>query len=233
LPPGDASLARTSQSTYERRADGKLLPVVLRSAARCNAGIFDCEKMPAPFRILPCQREPRGGSQGAVSGPSGVRSRALVSGDGLKTRHNQISASPRREPADRSGAPFGASRAVSNRQGGMCCRQRVQTGRRLMRQTVLRIIIPGRFASMRSQGFVRRGDRTGIRSARRPGLRFGLPLTPESGGPSRLPAAQPAPRVRRARRHQEFKNAKQNVDRCHSPGRDPGRCGPWQSRRRV
>ena len=30
----------------------------------------------------------------------------------------------------------------------------------------------------------------GSRSARRPGLRFGLPLTPESGGPSRHPAAR-------------------------------------------
>jgi len=168
-----------------------------------------------------------------VLGPSGVLSQALVSRDGLKTRHSQISASPRREPADRSGAPFGGFRAVSNRQGGMCCRQRVQTGRRLMRQTVLPIMIPGRFASMRSQGFSRRSDRTGLRSARRAELRFGLPLTPESGGPSRLPAAQPAPRARRACRHQEFKNAKQNVDRCHPPGRDPGRRGPWQSRRRV
>ena len=233
MPPSDASLARTSQSTYERRADGKLLPVVLRSAARCNAGIFDCEKMPAPFRILPCQREPRGGSEErfqarAASGPG-------LLFPGTVSRHDIA-----RYPLPPGGSRqidrvrlCGATRAVSNRQGGMCCRQRVQTGRRLMRQTVLRIIIPGRFASMRSQGFVRRGDRTGLRSARRPGLRFGLPLTPESGGPSRLPAAQPAPRVRRACRHQEFKNAKQNVDRCHPPGRDPGRCGPWQPRRRV
>jgi hypothetical protein len=232
LPPRDAPLAPTGQSTYERSADGKLLPVVLRSAARCNAGIFDCEKVPAPFRILPCQREPRGGPEErfqarAASGPGFLF-------PGTVSRHDMTRYPLPQAGAGRSiGRAFGASRAVSNRQGGMCCRQRVQTGRRLMRQTVLRIIIPGRFASMRSQGFLRRGDRTGMRSARRPGLRFGLPLTPESGGPSRLPVAQPAPRVRRARRPQEFKNAKQNVDRCHSPGRDPGRRGPWQSRRRV
>ena len=124
-------------------------------------------------------------------------------------------------------------RAFSDRQGGAFCRQRVQTGRRLMRQTVLPTMVHGTIAPMRGESPARRLAPPGSRSARRPGLRFGLPLTPESGGPSRQPAARYALTVIRVRRRHEFQNAQQNVDRCHPSGRDPGRCGPRQSRRRI
>ena len=47
-------------------------------------------------------------------------------------------------------------RAFSDRQGGAFCRQRVQTGRRLMRQTVLPTKIHGRTAPTRSESSARR-----------------------------------------------------------------------------
>jgi hypothetical protein len=121
----------------------------------------------------------------------------------------------------------------AKRHGGQFCRQHVQTGRRLMRQTVLPTRIHGIIAPTRSESFARRLAPAGSRSARRQGLRFGLPLTPESGGPSRHRAAQYARALHRARRRQELQNAQQDVDRCHPSGRDPGRCGPRQSRRRI
>ena len=123
-------------------------------------------------------------------------------------------------------------RVFSDRQGGFC-RQRVQTGRRLMRQTVLSTKIPGKTAPMRSHRSARRFASPGSRSARRALSRFGLPLTPESGGPSPLPAARNARTVRRDRRLQELQNAQQNAYRCHPSGGDPGRRGPRQSRRRI
>src|SRR3979411_1067145 len=65
-----------------------------------------------------------------------------------------------------------------------------QTGRRLMRQTVLPTKIHRTIAPTRSESSARRIASRRSRSAWRPGLRFGLPLTPESGGPSRHPAAR-------------------------------------------
>jgi hypothetical protein len=151
-------------------------------------------------------------------------------------------------------APY---RVFSNRQGGSFCRQRVQTGRRLMRQTVLPTMSHGEIAPTPGQCPARRFDSVESRSARRlvpafpksatrtrrlrrrdfgsaaPGLRFGLPLTPESGGPSRHAAARNARTVLRARRRQELQNAQQNAYRCHPPGGDPGGRGPRQSRRRI
>ena len=110
--------------------------------------------------------------------------------------------------------------------------QITQTGRRLMRQTVLPTIT-GKITPMRSARLARRSNSGRARSARRANLRFGLPLTPESGGPSRHPAAQNLRAVPRARRRQEFQNAQQDAYRCHPPGGDPGRRGPRQSRRRI
>ena len=59
-----------------------------------------------------------------------------------------------------------------------------------MRQTVLPTRIHGTIAPMRGETLARRTVPAGPRSARRQDLRFGLPLTPESGGPSRHRAAQ-------------------------------------------
>ena len=50
---------------------------------------------------------------------------------------------------------------------------------------------------------------------------------------ARVAVARHALTVIRARRRQESQNAQQNVDRCYPPGRDPGGCGPRQSRRRI
>jgi hypothetical protein len=150
----------------------------------------------------------------------------------FETRQNRLSGSKtvRYAMAGECYSPRGPS---AKRQGGSFCRQHVQTGRRLMRQTVLPTKIHGTIAPERSESFARRFAPVGHRSARRQGLRFGLPLTPESGGPSRHRAAQYARAMHRARRRQEFQNAQQDVDRCYPPGRDPGRRGPRQSRRRI
>jgi hypothetical protein len=173
----------------------------------------------------------------AVSSPSGVRSQVTILFQGrLQTRQNRL---PGRKASNHDDLqalrPAGASalrRAFSDRQGGAFCRQRVQTGRRLMRQTVLPTMIQAN-APTRSESSARRFAELGSRSARRPGLRFGLPLPPESGGPSRHPAARHTRTAIRARRRQELPNAQQNANRCHPPGRDPGRCGPRQPRRRI
>src|ERR1700733_14860445 len=88
--------------------------------------------------------------------------------------------------------PAGASaprRVVSDRQGGVLCRQRVQTGRRLMRQTVLPTIIHERTAPLRSESSARRFVSGGSCLARGPGLGFGLPLPP----PLRTAASPTAP----------------------------------------
>jgi len=107
-----------------------------------------------------------------------------------------------------------------------------QTGRRSMRQTVMPTGVLFRTSATtakRRESFPRR-SLLGLNSAWCPGRRFGLPLTPESGGPSCLPAARFALAATRAVRRQEPSHAQQNVDRCHPPGRDPGRRGAWQSR---
>jgi len=188
-------------------------------------------KIPASFR--PSTASAARGRQGAaVSSPSGVRSQVTIVFQGTALRGDRTdywAAGPdMRWPASAS-AP---RRAFSDRQCGDFCRQRVQTGRRLMRQTVLPTMIHGRNAPPRSESCARRFAPPVSRSAGRPGLRFGLPLTPESGGPSRHPAAPYALAIR-ALRCQEYQNAQQNVDRRHPPGRDPGRCGPRQSSRRI
>jgi hypothetical protein len=107
-----------------------------------------------------------------------------------------------------------------------------QTGRRLMRQTVLPAL-QGKISPMRGASRARRCRSPETCSARRSTTRFGLPLTPESGGPSRQPAVQLARAALRARRRQELQNAQQDAYRCHPPGGDPGRRGPRQSRRRI
>jgi hypothetical protein len=107
------------------------------------------------------------------------------------------------------------------------------TGRRVMRHTMLPTESQGRPAPVRSDRSASCLAPLEIGLVGRPQSRFGLPLTPESGGPSRHPSARSALTATRARRLQELQNAEQNVDRCHSPGRDPGRRGPRQSRRRV
>ena len=111
------------------------------------------------------------------------------------------------------------------------CRASIRTGRRLMRHTILpktrATIAPGR----RDQ--VARRPGASWRSARCSGLLFGLPLTPESGGPSPVIAARVAPADRRVLRRRELSYAEQDVDRCHPSGRNPGRGGPRQPCRRI
>jgi hypothetical protein len=183
---------------------------------------------------IPPQPAQRAADTERRSSPSGVRSQVTILFQGrLQTRHNRLSG-PQGADMRWPASALALCRAFSDRQGGaFCCRQCVQTGRRLMRQTVLPTTIQGRTAPTRSESSARRSASPESRSERRPVLRFGLPLTPESGGPSRHPAARYALTVIRARRRQESQNAQQNVDRCYPPGRDPGRRGPRQSRRRV
>src|SRR5438309_10665988 len=80
--------------------------------------------------------------------------------------------------------------AVSDRQGGFYAANVFQTGRRLMCQTVLPTKNQGQFATLRSQSSARRLAPERFGSARHPGLSFGIPLNPESVGPSRYQAAR-------------------------------------------
>jgi hypothetical protein len=225
----DAWLAVAAQSTYVRGADGyySRLCRVQPPVRRRNRLLGRFQRSSAPPKS---QREPRGRKEGRFPGPGGVRSQALtprgtvLSGGTAITGPGGVHSDFRR-----------ALRRRDSRQqptGGPAPPDMFQTGRRLMRQTVLPSQFLGPSAPMRSDSSARRRPRQ-LRMARRLGLRFGLPLTPESGGPSRHPSAQSAPAAKRARRLQEFQNAEQNVDRCHPPGGDPGCRGPWQSRRRV
>jgi hypothetical protein len=190
------------------------------------------QKIPASFRSPPQPAQRAADKEGrfrarAASGPR----LPSCSRDGF--RHGRTDYPGRKVPICDAGERFGAAPGLQRQTRRPFCRQRVQTGRRLMRQTLLPTMIHDRTAPMRSESSARRFVPPGSRSARRPGLRFGLPLTPESGGPSRHPAAPYARTAIRARRRQEPQNAQQNVDRCHPSGRDPGRCGPRQSRRGI
>ena len=155
-------------------------------------------EIPAFFPALRSQRSARLTRSGGSS-PSGVRSQVTISFQGrLEIRRNRLSGQM---------APIcDVRRALWRRAGSSAtdkaafCRQRVQTGRRLMRQTVLPTMIHGRIAPTHSENSARRFASKGSRSAGRPGLRFGLPLTPESGGPSRRPAARYARTAIRAYR---------------------------------
>jgi hypothetical protein len=198
------------------------------SASRCSAGTFDLEDSCVFFRSLYGQRSARLTRRGGSS-PSGVRPRVTFVRGQFLTRQNRL---PDRKVPIRP-AGFIAMPVPSARDKRCFRRQSVQTGRRLMRQTVLPTPIQSRTATMRGESPARHLALRGSRSARRTALRFGLPFTPESGGPSRYQAAQYARAVIRACRRQESPNAQQNVDRRHSPGRDPGGRGPRQSRRRV
>ena len=230
MPAQDGSLASGCRSTYVTEADGIKtpgcvafsLPVQRRSLATRSR--FQRLSVPSTASAA------RGRSGGTVSSPSGVRSQVTFFQGGLRHFMTDYSG-PRAEYAAAGGrliATPGHQRQTRRR----LCRPRVQTGRRLMRQTEMPTRTPARYAPMRSESSARRLV-AGSRSTRRPGLRFGLPLTPESGGPSRHPAARHAHVALRALRRQELQNAQQDVDRCHPPGRDPGCRGSRQSRRRI
>jgi hypothetical protein len=190
---------------------------------------FQTQEIPAFFRSLHSQRSARLTRSGGFE-PERRPVQVTICPRADMTEPIIAAARPDRP---RPASALAPRRAFSDRPGGAFCRQCVQTGRRLMRQTVLPTMIHGRSTPTRSESSARRPAPLRSRSDRRPGLRFGLPLTPESGGPSRHPAARYALTVIRARRRQEFQNAQQNVDRCHPSGRNPGCRGPRQSRRRI
>ena len=230
LAPEDGSLACGCRSTYVTEADGIKTPGCVAFSLPVQRRSLATRLRFQRLSVLATASASRGRSGGAVSSPSGVRSQVTFFQGGLRRFMTDYSGS-RAEYAAAGGrviATPGHQRQTRRR----LCRPRVQTGRRLMRQTVMPTRTPARIAPMRSESSVRRLV-AGSRSTRRAGLRFGLPLTPESGGPSRHRAAQTARAMHRARRRQESQNAQQDVDRCHPPGRDPGRRGPRQSRRRI
>jgi hypothetical protein len=202
---------------------------VSRSASRCSAGTFiyeDSSVFPIPPR--PAQRAADKERRFRARAASGPRLPSC-SRDGFRNGKTDYWAA---RPDMRWPASALAPRRAFSDRAAPFCRQNVQTGRRLMRQTVMPTMIHGRNAPPRSESSARRFAPPDSRSARRLGLCFGLPLTPESGGPSRHPAA-PYALATRAPRRQEYQNAQQNVDRRHPPGRDPGRSGPRQSGRRI
>jgi hypothetical protein len=204
---------------------------VSRSASRCSAGT----SKGGDFSVFPASPQPARAARltgAAVSSPSGVRSQVTSLFQGrLKIRLNRLSGRMAsicdgRRALWHHARPSATDKAVS------LPPKFTQTGRRLMRQTVLPTI-PEKIPPMRSVSFARRCPSRETCSARREGLRFGLPLTPESGGPSRHPAVRYARAAPRASRCEEFQNAQQDAYRCHPPGGDPGCRGPRQSRRRV
>jgi hypothetical protein len=227
------SLARESQSTYVKGADGyysRLCRVQPPGAAPEPSRAL--KKIPASLRPLPGQRSARRATSRVVLSPSGGRSQEYL------TQGPPMAASPD------TGTPpgcelrrFGASALAPPSQQQETRRPLAanvfHTGRRVMRQTMLPTEPQGRPARMRSDCSTSRLAPLEIGSQRRSQSRFGLPLTPESGGPSRQSSVPSALTTIRDRRRQELQNAEQNVDRCHTPGRDPGRRGPRQSRRRI
>ena len=231
MPARDASLAPLVQSTYVRGADGYY-------SRLCRVQPPGAAPEPTVFgRFQRSSGPPRASASRAAARRDGFEPgwRPIpgthASRDGFERRydHNRT----RRGPSLISGVRPGAAKTSHQRPtGGPAPPDMFQTGRRLMRQTVLPSQFFGPSASMRSDSSARRRPRQ-LRGTRRLGLRFGLPLTPESGGPSRHPSVPSAPMAIRVRRRQEFQNAEQNVDRCHPPGGDSGCRGPWQSRRRV
>jgi hypothetical protein len=200
----------------------------------CSAGNFKFRKIPAFSQPLPPASAMRGQKVGRFQARAASDPRPLQ----FQGRF-RMAAWPRYPvPVGNEGnfrrTRFGAEPWPSaTNKGGIAVAIVFQTGRRLMRQTVLPTKTRDLSAATRNDSSAPRIQSRSSGSARRPGLRFGLPLTPESGGPSRPPTAQHALSAPRARRRQEFKNAQQNVDRRHPPGRDPGRRGPRQSSRRV
>ena len=148
-------------------------------------------KVPASFRSLHSQRSARLTRSGGFEPERRpVPGHYLVPGTVLDTAEPIIR--PHKARYAMAGERFGAAPGLQRQTRRRLCRQHVQTGRRLMRQTVLPTMIHGTIAPMRSESSARRLAPRGSRSARRAGLRFGLPLTPESGGPSRHPAARHA-----------------------------------------
>jgi len=190
-------------------------------------------KIPA-FSSLSLRPAQRAAESGVVPGTNGVRSQATSVPGAVRSGGMALISGSSWTEGNFRRTRFGAEPwPLAKKQGGIAVAIVFQTGRRLMRQTVLPTKTREVSAAARNDSSARRVPSRSSGSARRPGLRFGLPLTPESGGPSRPPTAQQTLSAPRARRRQEFKNAQQNVDRRHPPGRDPGRCGPRQSSRRV
>jgi hypothetical protein len=204
--------------------------VVSRSASRCSAGT----SKGGDFSVFPAPPQPARAARltgAAVSSPGGVRSQVTS----LFQGRCEIDLTEYRAPWLRyaiEACTLVPRRACSDRQAASLPPQITQTGRRLMRQTVLPAL-QGLIPPMRGASRARRCPSRESCSVRRFSSRFGLPLTPESGGPSRHPAVRFARAALRARRRQEFQNAQQNAYRCHPPGGDPGRCGPRQPRRRI
>ncbi len=213
--------------------------VASHSASRCSGGnsrFWRFQRFPPSFRASASRAAGKKGRlpARAAFGPALFCSRAGLSSDGPRYR------TPGKGFVVISGERASSAKhltsitwpAATTDKAAPHAANTFQTGRRLMRQTVLPTRTSGTSAS-RSQRSVRWTDRPATGSARCTGMRFGLPLTPESGGPSRQPTAPSALPAPRARRRQEFQNAQQDVDRRHPPGRNPGCRGPRQSRRRV
>jgi hypothetical protein len=189
--------------------------------------------------LLPVPAQARGPQEGSGSSPSGIR--WPVPSFGCRSDEAMhLDTGPRRGPqvisrarSERQHLTLNTRLSATRDKAAPSAASMFQTGRRLMRQILLPIKSHGQSAPERSDSSARRPRPQSFDLERRALLRFGLPLTPESGGPSRRPTALLALTAPRVRRRQEFQNAQQDVDRCHPPGRDPGRRGPRQSRRRI
>ena len=200
----------------------------------CGAGTFDLRRFLRFSSLSRSQRSARPARRDGLEPERRPIPGHSCSRDGFARRYSLISGPQRGPNANPRRALRRHTLPSATNKAAFSVAIVFQTGRRLMRQTVLPTKIQGRPASTRNDdSSARRFIPRTSGSARRSRLRFGLPLTPESGGPSRPPTARSALSVPRARRRQEFQNAQQNVDRCHPPGGDPGRCGPRQSRRRI
>jgi hypothetical protein len=222
-----------TQSTYVRNADGRYFrlcriqpPGAAPELSRFgNSSVFPFPSKSSAVRGSEVERgKPR---RRTVPGYHHVSGTVLTAAQPV-TRSLNPKGAVRNTQGERARAMPGQQQLIEGRPR----RPMFHTGRRLMRQTVP-TNSEGPFATLRSDNSARRFGPPASGSARRERRCFGLPLTPESGGPSRHPAALMAPTVNRARRRQELRHAQQDVDRCHPPGRDPGRRGPRQSRRRV
>ena len=207
------------------------LPVVSRSASRCSAGTSQSGDFSVfPALLKPARAARLTGWDGYKPGRRPIPGHSLFPGR-FETRPDRLS-EPQSPDMRLRHALWRKAKPSANDQAACLPPKITQTGRRLMRQTVLPEL-QGKISPMRGASHARLCRSRETCSVRRSTMRFGLPLTPESGGPLRHPAVRFARAALRGRRRQEFQNAQQDAYRCHPPGGDPGRRGPRQSRRRI
>ena len=175
MPAGDASLASGQPIHVCKLMLTVKLPVVSRSASRCSAGL-QIARSSCVFRSFHSQRSARPIWSGGFKPERRPVPGHVCCQGGF--RHFMTDCLGPAATYTTAGRRFGAAPVRQRHTRRRFCRQPVQTGRRLMRQTVKPTNISQR-PRRREAKASRVACSPGSGSVRRPGSRFGLPLTPE------------------------------------------------------